>query len=223
LTRENPLALDRERRRLAAHFQAMFETTRSLPLTDCKACLQQAIVVLEWFHLNSYARLQVLETEFDRAPAALAASVRAELTDAQVDAAEPQGRSGVGLIREFVLVRRLPTVVYCRTRRPATVALELLCADAPMGLKQALKGHVSEADFKRLTKAAGRVAAAPLSFCDARHGPLQARSIADLAARGYLGVAVVDGSLAPREVAALERVTAEWPVMVVAPHAAAAA
>ncbi len=92
-----------------------------------------------------------------------------------------------------------------------------------MGLKQALAGQLSEEDFTPLAKAAGRVASAPLSFCDARHGPLQTQSIADLAARGYLGVAVVDGSLAPREVAALERVTAEWPVMVVAPHAAAAA
>jgi hypothetical protein len=36
--------------------------------------------------------------------------------------------------------------------------------------------------------------------------------------RGYLGIAVVDGSLSPSEVAALERVTAEWPVVVVAEH-----
>jgi hypothetical protein len=85
-----------------------------------------------------------------------------------------------------------------------------------MALTQALAGHLSKEDFSPLAKAAGRMASAPLSFCDARCSPLQARSIADLAARGYLGIAVVDGSLSPEEVAALERVTDEWPVVVVA-------
>jgi hypothetical protein len=38
----------------------------------------------------------------------------------------------------------------------------------------------------------------------------------ELAARGYLGVAIVDGYLGPHELAELEWVTAEWPVVVIA-------
>lgn len=196
----------------------MFHTTRLLPLTNCKDCLRQAIVVMEWFHLNACARLKTPEAESDRERAELATAVRGELGAAELTASDLKGRSLVQRIREYAVVRTLGTVVYCRARRPATLALEILCAEASVAMKHVAKGFLTKGDFKRFVKAAGRVASAPLTFCDARSGPLQAKSIADLAVRGYLGIAAVDGSLSPSEVAALERVTAEWPVVVVAEH-----
>ena len=183
---------------------------------NCKDCLRQAIVVLDCFHLIANAREYAQEIETDRTQAELAASVRAELPDAEVHAAEPQDRMCVRLIREFAVVRLLGTVVFCRIRRPATLALEILCAEASVAMKHVVRGFLSEAECERLINAAGRVASAPLAFCDARHAALQAKAVADLAARGYLGVAIVDGSLGPHELAKLSRVTAEWPVVVVA-------
>ena len=107
-------------------FQVMFDTTRVPAALDCKGCLLQAIAVLEWFHHLDRGRGQAKDIETDCAEANRAASVKAELSRVAASPAEPQGRLTVRLIREFALVQRWPTVVYCRTRRPATVALELL-------------------------------------------------------------------------------------------------
>jgi hypothetical protein len=133
---------------------------------------------------------------------------------------DPRGRMLVQLIREFAVVRRLGTVVGCRARQPKTVALEILCAEATVSIKRVLIGHLDEGSCKRLVKAAGRVASAPLAFCDARPAPLRTKSAIELAARGYLGVAIVDGFLGPHELTELERITAEWPVVVVAENTA---
>ena len=191
----NRLALGGWQRKLTAHFQAMFDTSRLLPLTNCKHCVRQAIVVLEWFQLNGYARIEVPKTEADRAQAKLAAAVRGDLGTFELAAQEPSDRVPVQLIREVAVVRSLGTVVYCRARRPATVALEILCSEASVAIKYMVRGFLTDGDCKRLVKAAGRVASAPLTFCDARHAPLQTQSVLELAARDYLRIAVVDGQI----------------------------
>lgn len=94
-------------------------------------------MVLEWFHLNGYARPKEPETEAERAQSELAAAVRAELGTADLAASDPRGRGLVQLIRE-----------------------------------------------------------------------------------GHLGVAIVDGSLGAHELAELERVTADWSIVVVAENTA---
>ena len=62
-----------------------------------------------------------------------------------------------------------PLLVCCRTYSPVAVALFLNIGTAAGALERLLAGQIDDADFTRITSAAGKCARADVWYCEAKH------------------------------------------------------
>lgn len=158
---------------------------RSPGMDHCRPAVHQAIGMIENFHQRQgeVSGIQTGFADLDKLTDGL------QPGDMIVIAARPSmGKTSLAMnIAEHVTVQqRLPVGVFSLEMTKASLALRMVTSQARVNLRCMREGFLSEADFPRLTHAAGKISNAPLYIDDAAGlSILQIRSRARRAAQQF--------------------------------------
>lgn len=175
-----------------------------------KPCLQQAISVLEACYSKAPCQVSEYARKWGSRPVDDDAVVRSDLDDLRRSQSARTVSTLVCLAVESAVRRQLPTIWCGRRCSPVTATLLIHCAQAGVAPRRAVYGRLLDEDFPRLTSAAGRMAAAPLVFCDVRNGASAVGAIEALAVRRTLRVAVCDWAPSRDEHRSFQAASRRW-------------
>lgn len=109
----------------------------------------------------------------------------------------------------LAVVRRIPVVLFIRTRRPLAVVLLAICERAGVEARRVVNAELEELDFSRLTLVCSRLAHAPLKVCDARVPGVFLKTLPVLFSQEGESYAVCDWELEGDELVAAQQLSKE--------------